>query len=143
MKAAIVATSLLLAVTTTAGSAPGRQPARGTTQTPAARPMHCPMCGQMRPAGQQTPGTPGTQGGMMNPQMMAQMQPMVARMMQMMAPATITVAEDGSVYVLRGGTLYRYSRELKLLGSTQLPAPNPATGAPAAPAAAGDHEGHF
>jgi hypothetical protein len=60
----------------------------------------------------------------------------------MMAPATITVAADGSLYVLRGGTLYRYSRELKLLGSAQLPAPTPPMGRPGAPAAAGEHEGH-
>lgn len=127
-----VMTLLILAAVS---AAPAQQAPRRPVPPPAAQ-QRCPMCGQMMRAGQGMPGMQGGMmgGGMMNPQMMARMQPM-------MMPATVTVAADGSIYVLRGGSLYKYSKELKLLASAQLPAPGPAMGG-AAPGAAGEHEQH-
>lgn len=139
MRTMLIMTGLLVAASAV-GAAPNRQPAKGTTPKPAAQQMKCPMCGQMMPAGQQMPGMQGMQGmqgGMMNPQMMG-------HMMQMMGPATMTVAEDGKIYILRGGSLYQYSPDLKLLGTAQLPPP--AMGMPGGAAATGaggqDHKEH-
>jgi hypothetical protein len=101
-----------------------------------AQQQHCPMCGQMMPPRPGAAGGGGMMGGgMMNPQMMQ-------RMMQHMAePATVTVAPNGSVYVLRGGVLFKYDSNLKLIAHAQLP---PVAGATHAQpgAAGGDHRDH-
>jgi hypothetical protein len=134
MRTTAILASLILAASA-AGAAPIPRPARGAAPQPAMQ--RCPMCGQMMRAGQGMPGMQGGMmgGGMMNPQMMQ-------GMMQRMAPATVTVAADGSVYVLWGSTLYKYSSDLKLLASAQLPAPSSTTARPAAGVAAPDHEQH-
>jgi hypothetical protein len=90
------------------------------------------MCRQMM-AGQ--PGPSGRQG----------MQTGGTGMMGMMGggaggapPVTgsVTVGNDGTIYVLRGGMLYKYSAALKLLGKVALPE----KAAPARPTE--DHQEH-
>lgn len=43
--------------------------------------------------------------------------------MGMMQQVVMTVAPDGSLYILRGNSLYKYSSDLKLLSSATLPNP--------------------
>lgn len=71
------------------------------------------------------PAAPGLRGGM--PPGIAELSP-EQRAMMMMAMAggsTMAVGQDGSVYVLRGSTLYKYSPDLKLLTTATLPTPAP------------------
>jgi hypothetical protein len=131
MRTTAILASLVLAASTAAAAPAPRAPQRPAPQPATQR---CPMCGQMMRAGQGMQG--GMMGGgMMNPQMMQ-------GMMQMMAPATVTLGEDGSVYVLRGGTLYKYSSDLKLLTSASLPAPPARSAMPAPGSAPQGHEEH-
>ncbi|MFN3653369.1 MAG: hypothetical protein ACK47B_27620 [Armatimonadota bacterium] len=124
MRTPIVLTGLLAATLSVAAAA------QKPTRTPAAMPAQqqgCPMCGRMM--GQE--GMRGLRGmGMMDPQMMARMQ-------QMMMPGSLTAASDGTVYALRGGTLYKYDRNLRLQTRTELPAPPMSHGG-----TAGGHEEH-
>jgi hypothetical protein len=118
----------VLASQGTGGSAPKPSPGPGAMMC-----ADCPMCQRMK-TGQ--PGSAGGQG----------MQPGGMGMMAMMGggtagpqvvPGSVTVANDGTIYVLRGAVLYKYSAALKLLGKVALPT----TAAPAGPAAGG-HQGH-
>ena len=77
-----------------------------------------PMPGQM--GGPQNMPNPMMGGGMnMGPGMMPMMNPVIN------IPAAITTARDGSVYVLRGNTLYKYSADLNLQKSVDLPGTAP------------------
>ena len=66
---------------------------------------------QQMPGGMMGPGM-GMGGGMM---------PMMTRVIN--ESSTMTTARDGSVYILRGNTLYKYSPDLILQKSVELPAP--------------------
>jgi hypothetical protein len=88
---------------------------------------------QVQPIDSQTinPNTQGTipfappmPGGMipgMGPGMGGGMQPMMPQMITI--TSSMTTAQDGSLYVLRGNTLYKYSADLTLQKSVELPAP--------------------
>jgi hypothetical protein len=84
---------------------------------PFAPPMPGGMMGGMG-APQQMPGgmIPG-----MGPGMGGGMQPMMPQMITI--TSSMTTAQDGSLYVLRGNTLYKYSADLTLQKSVELPAP--------------------
>jgi hypothetical protein len=76
-----------------------------------------PMPGQY--GGPQRMPNPMMGGGMnMGPGMMPMMNPVIN-----IPAAAITTARDGSVYVLRGNTLYKYSADLNLQKSVDLPSP--------------------
>jgi hypothetical protein len=98
-------------------------------------------------------GMMGMMGGMrekMGPMgMMGDMQKMQGMGMmsdrtQRSEPSTITVAPNGTIYVLRDGILYKYSAALKLLGRVKLPAANTGThaGMSGMGHAADAHAGH-
>jgi hypothetical protein len=113
--------SLCLAALTVA-PAVAQQTNQKTAPRAETQPMVCPMCGQMMPGGRMPGGT------MMGPMMHGMMG------MQPGGSATIQVAPDGTVYILRGNTLYKYSNDLRLLGSAELPASNPRAAEPGSPA---------
>jgi hypothetical protein len=103
-----------------ASAAPMSHLADGKAQTARAKPC-CPMCSQMMQRGQKMSAVSDSmQGGMMKA-------PMMGRLQATETTPTVTVAYDGSFLVLRGGTLYKYSADLKLLGSVKLPAAAPAS----------------
>jgi hypothetical protein len=142
MRATMMVAALLLAAST-AGAAPRPRPAGGMAKGAGMQPC-CPMCAQMMQGGPKMPGMSGSQpGGMMGSPMMGQMQPMMGQMQPMsgrtqgtVVPPALTVASDGTILILRGGTLYKYSADLKLLGGVHLPAAAPAAAMQMAPPAA-------
>jgi hypothetical protein len=102
--------------------------ADGKAQTARAKPC-CAMCSQMMQRRQKLSGVSDSmQGGMTKAPMMGRKQPPDTT-------PTVTVAYDGSFLVLRGGALYKYSADLKLLGSVKLPAAAPAPAMDMAPPA--------
>jgi hypothetical protein len=113
-------TVLAIALSATAASAaPMSHRADGKAQAAGMKPC-CPMCSQMMQSGQKMPGMSGGMGGGTTKA------PMMGRMQPPDTTPTVTVAYDGSFLVLRGGALYKYSADLKLLGSVKLPAAAPA-----------------
>lgn len=129
MRTAIILTGLITAAVSVGAAA--QKPAKAPAAKPAQR-TPCPMCARMM----SQPGMAGMSGmgGMMDPERMA-------RMHQMMMPGSVTVSNDGAVYVLRGGTLYKYDSSLNLQSRAQLPAPamQPTAGAAAQSAREGHH----
>ena len=113
------------AVSANGQTAPKQNPQAGKPAAKSAMCAQCPMCsGQMRAQrnGQRGPqgmgmmgGMSGMQGGMMGMQGMGGMRSTPG--------AAITVTSDGTIYVLDNGVLYKYSSDLKLLGSTPLSHP--------------------
>jgi hypothetical protein len=131
MRTVTAAVAMVVGIVAAAGALT-RQPARETAPKP-----ETPQAERSMPA---TPASiPGGMMGMgmmdpmMGPQMMGGMHPL--------APAALTVAADGSVYVVRAGILYKYSPDLRLLASTELPAASMA--GPAGRGAASSRESVF
>lgn len=122
MRTRMLMTGLVLLATAASAAPPAHKKAPSSKKMDCKMCAECPMC-QQKMKGQKEEHA-GGMAGMMGMMGGAGGMGGMGGMMGMPHPSeatTINVANDGTILILRGGVLYKYSADLKLIGSVHLP----------------------